>query len=633
MTHLVARTTKSVTSSEVGGGDGATSGELVTHLVARTTKTVTSWVEGRAGGDVIRRLLAVAGPDAAPPLRRMVAGIVAGAVLQGVGFVLMVPILRRLLAGDAGGTARWLVAEVGVLAAYGVVHHRSQMAGYQTAVVVARGLFRRLGDHIATLPLGWFRADRAGTVGRLTSQGVVEVIGVPAHLVRPILTAFVSPLTVAVAMVVFDWRLALATLATAPLAAATYRWSGDLLQRSQRAADAAAAEAGGRVVEFAQSQAVLRAFGRDPQGGDLDVAFQRQRSTRRDQLFATMPGFVAFVAVLQCGFTGVLLVGTALALGGSIGTTEVVVLLVLAARYTEPMVAAADLSGALRIARNSLDRMDELLRTPALPEAPAPRPPGRAPTIEFDGVGFGYGADGDGRPVLDGLSFTVPAGTTTALVGGSGAGKTTVARLVARFADVDRGTVRVGGVDVRDLATTDLLAQVALVFQDVYLFEGSIADNVRVGRPGASTDEMMAAARLARVDEIVERLPAGWDTQVGEGGVALSGGERQRISIARAALKDAPIVLLDEATAALDIHNEIAIGDAVAALHGDHTLLVIAHRLETVVAADQIVVLEGGRAVEVGTHADLLAAGGRYAAFWDERRRSRGWRLARDGAA
>ena len=553
----------------------------------------------------------------------------AGAVLQGVGFVLMVPILRRLLAGDAAGTAGWLAAEVGVLAAYGVVHHRSQMAGYETAVVVARGLFRRLGDHIATLPLGWFRADRAGTVGRLTSQGVVEVIGVPAHLVRPILTAFVSPLTVALAMVVFDWRLALATLATAPLAAITYRWSGDLLQRSQRAADAAAAEAGGRVVEFAQSQAVLRAFGRDPQGGDLDLAFQRQRSTRRDQLFATMPGFVAFVAVLQCGFTGVLVVGTSLALGGSIGATEVVVLLVLAARYTEPMVAAADLSGALRIARNSLDRMDELLRTPALPEASAPRAAG-APSIEFDGVGFGYE---DGRPVLDGLSFTVPAGTTTALVGESGAGKTTVARLVARFADVDRGVVRVGGVDVRDLATTDLLAQVAMVFQDVYLFEGSIADNVRVGRPGATDDEMLAAARLARVDEIVERLPGGWDTQVGEGGVALSGGERQRISIARAALKDAPILLLDEATAALDIHNETAIGDALAALHGDHTLLVIAHRLETVVAADQIVVLEGGRAVEVGTHAELLAAGGRYAAFWDERRRSRGWRLARDGAS
>ena len=575
---------------------------------------------------MIRRLLAVAGPDAAPPLRRMVAGIVAGAVLQGVGFVLMVPILRRLLAGDAGGAVWWLAAEVGVLAAYGVVHHRSQMAGYETAVVVARGLFRRLGDHIATLPLGWFRADRAGSVGRLTSQGVVEVIGVPAHLVRPILTAFVSPLTVALAMVVFDWRLALATLATAPLAAITFRWSGDLLQRSQRAADAAAAEAGGRVVEFAQTQAVLRAFGRDPHGGDLDLAFQRQRSTRRDQLFATMPGFVAFVAVLQCGFTGVLVVGTSLALGGSIGATEVVVLLVLAARYTEPMVAAADLSGALRIARNSLDRMDELLSTPALPEAAVPREAG-PPTIELDGVGFAYAGDGDQRPVLDGLSFTVPAGTMTALVGASGAGKTTVARLVARFADVDRGVVRVGGVDVRDLSTTDLLAQVALVFQDVYLFEGSIADNVRVGRPGATDAEVTAAARLARVDEIVERLPAAWDTQVGEGGVALSGGERQRISIARAALKDAPIVLLDEATAALDIHNETAIGDALAALHGDHTLLVIAHRLETVVAADQIVVLKGGRAVEVGTHAELFAAGGHYAAFWDERLRSRGWRL------
>ena len=232
--------------------------------------------------------------------------------------------------------------------------------------------------------------------------------------------------------------------------------------------------------------------------------------------------------------------------------------------------------------------------------------------------------------MLDGASFAVAAGTTTALVGASGAGKTTVARLVARFADVDAGAVLVGGADVRELATEQLLGLIAPVFQDVYLFEGTIADNVRVGRPSASDGDVERACRLARVDEIVARLPQGADTRVGEGGAALSGGERQRVSIARALLKDAPIMLLDEATAALDVHNETAITEALASLRGQRTVLVIAHRLETIRAADQIVVLEQGRVAERGGHAELLARDGRYAAMWAERQAARGWRITGD---
>jgi len=575
---------------------------------------------------MIASLLRVAGPDPSLPLRRLVAGVALGAALQGLAFVLIVPVLRAVLDGRPDDAVPWLALEGALLAGYAIVHYRSQMAGYEAAVALAGGLFRRLGDHIAKLPLGWFRADRAGTVGRVTSQGVVEVIGVPAHLVRPVVTAFVTPLTVALAMLAFDWRLALATLATAPLAALAYRWSGDLLQRSQRESDAAAADAAGRIVEFAQAQALLRAFGRSGDGAaahdPLDAALARQRAARRDQLFTTLPGFVAFVAVVQCGFTAILLYGTLLGTGGSIGATELVALLVLAVRYTEPMVAAADLSGAFRIARNSLERMEDLLSTPPLPEPAKPARPG-APSVELRDVSFGY----DGEPLLTGVSFVVAAGTTTALVGASGSGKTTIARLVARFADVDGGAVLVAGADVRELATSELLALVAPVFQDVYLFDATIADNVRIGRPAASDAELARVARLARVDEIVQRLPLGWDTPVGEAGGALSGGERQRVSIARALLKDAPIVLLDEATAALDIHNETAIGDALATLHGERTVLVIAHRLETILAADQIVVLGGGRVVECGRHAELLAAGGAYAAMWAERRAARGWRL------
>ena len=215
----------------------------------------------------------------------------------------------------------------------------------------------------------------------------------------------------------------------------------------------------------------------------------------------------------------------------------------------------------------------------------------------------------------------------TAIVGASGSGKTTILRLIARFWDVGSGSVRIGGVDVRDMTTEDLMARISVVFQDVYLFDGSIAENIRLGRPEASDAEVLEAARLARVDDIAARLPGGLDAGVGEGGAVLSGGERQRVSIARAILKDAPIVLLDEATSALDPLNEAAVQAALHALTRGKTLVIVAHRLQTVRQAQQILVLEGGRITEQGAHDDLIALNGRYAAFWMERRRAAGWRI------
>ena len=578
---------------------------------------------------MIRALLAVADGDAGRLMRWSLAGLVAEAVLMGVGFALLVPLLRALFAEDLATAWMWLAIMVGVLAVYALVRFRAQMAGYIAAVGLARGLFTRLGDHIARLPLGWFEADRVGKVGRLTSQGVVDVMGIPAHLLRPVVTGFVTPVTVIALMFVFDWRLATAALITAPAAWLTYHWSGNLVQRTDHRKDAAAAEAAGRLVEFAQSQAVLRAFGRAAERhSQLDDALQEQRNAGRAQLVAVIPGLSTFVLVLQLAFTIVMLFGTSLALGGEIDAPEMLALMVLAARYVEPLLMAADIGGALRIGRNSLTRMDELLATRTLPETKVPAEVGGS-DIVFDGVRFAY----DDRPVLTDVSFTAPARTMTALVGPSGSGKTTIARLVARFWDVNAGSVRIGGTDVRQLATEDLMAQLSLVFQDVYLFDGSIADNIRMGRADATDEEVREAARLARVDEIVDRLPDGYATRVGEGGTARSGGERQRVSIARAILKNTPIVLLDEATAALDPENERAVQEALRALAADRTLLVIAHRLQTVEAADQIIVLDGGRIAEQGTHEALIDGNGLYAAFWTERRRAAGWRLTPEGQA
>lgn len=252
-----------------------------------------------------------------------------------------------------------------------------------------------------------------------------------------------------------------------------------------------------------------------------------------------------------------------------------------------------------------------MLRTEPLPEPREPIRPERH-DLEFESVAFRHGD----RTVLADVSLSVPAGQRLAVVGPSGAGKTTLLQLLARFYDVDAGAVRVGGVDVRAIDTEVLMAQIAFVFQDVYLFDGTIEENVRVGRPDADDAEVRAAATAAQLDEVIERLPGGWSTNVGEGGALLSGGERQRVSIARALLKNAPVVLLDVVTSALDPVNEMAVHEGVERLMAGRTVVMVAHRLRTVQRADQVVFLADGGIAEAGTHDELLLRDGRYADYW-----------------
>ncbi|RSM69668.1 ABC transporter [Kibdelosporangium aridum] len=574
-------------------------------------------------------LQAILGPAHRRTLRIYLAWVITYGVLQGVAAALLVPALRALLSGDLPGAMTWVGVMAVVVAATCVAHYIQAMKGFAVAMVVLTTMHERIGDHLGALPVGWFTNEKVGRLSRIVTTGTVMVGGLFAHLLTPLVAGAATPATIALVTFLFDWRLAVAMLVSAPLLYAIFNWAGRLVGKGDQLSDAAAVTAANRVVEFARHQRTLRAFGRGAEGHrPLDEAITEQHRVGRRAMWLSVPGILAGGFATQLAFTVLIVVGVVLALGGSVDPVALIAVLALAARFTGPLAELSALSGAVRMAHNDVRRIAAVLEEEPLaePMVPAALPcPGE---IELSGVSFGYTPD---QPVLRDVSFTVPPRTMTALVGASGSGKTTVTRLIARFWDAGAGTIRVGGADVRHQRTEGLMAQVAMVFQDVYLFDDTLEANIRVGRPTATDEEIREAGRLAGVDEIVARLPHGWTTRVGEGGAALSGGERQRVSIARAIVKDAPIVLLDEATAALDAENERYVREALRTLMTRSTLLVIAHRLQTVVAADQIVVLDNGVVAERGTHPELLAAGDRYAAFWQERNRAKGWRLTASG--
>lgn len=561
---------------------------------------------------MITMLLRVLGHQYARPVRRTLALMAAAAVAEGLSYLLLALVLRDLLGGAPDRVVTSLIAFGGAVAAFGGLRFWADRAGFHSGTTLLHGTYRRLGDHLARLPLGWYDATRVGAVSTLASNGVLQVMGVIAHLMGPLVSAVVTPLTVVAVLLVVNWPLGLAASLAIPLVVVIQRWT----TRSMIAADAERVrqeqEAAGRVVEYLQAQPVLRAAGRSASRFSLlDRALQgRQRASRRST-WAALPGVLGLSLTVQALFTGLLALGTYLALGGSVGAPELLAILVLATRCADPLLSLSELGGQLHAARTELDRLDTVLRAEPLPEPEEPVEPSGG-DLAFDRVTF---RPGD-RDVVRDVSFAVPEGGRLAVVGPSGAGKTTLLRLLARFADVDSGAVRVGGADVRTIDSAALMARIAIVFQDVYLFDATIEENIRLGRPDADVAAVRAAAAAAQLDEVIERLPGGWDAPVGEGGSRLSGGERQRVSIARALLKDAPIVLLDEVTSALDPVNEAAVQEGIERLMAGRTVIMVAHRLGTVRDADQVLFLADGSVVEQGRHDELVSRGGRYAAFW-----------------
>jgi len=567
-------------------------------------------------------------------------------VVRGLSLIAFIPAAIALTSGrPAWGmnlTAWLIVLALCALASF-ITEYLLAMRSYMVSFDFLSNMHRAIGDKVASLPLGSFRADTAGKMSRLVSRELMLLGEMFAHMYSPFIAAIVTSLTMLVGITVFSPALGLVCVLAIPVIAGGVWVARTCLNSGSALKEPPAQELSHRIVEYATKQGALRACGRSSSYEPLERAEDTYGKAARRSLIRETIGQVVNGMAAQVVVVSLIIVIGLLAVGGSVSPVEAIVSIGLLLRFTQILVDIGMLASAFETRRPVLDLSHEVLSAPELPILPAssdqdpassnhdPARSDQDPTcsgsaVALTDVSFAYEAD---HPVLRGVSFQVAPGTMTAIVGPSGCGKTTIARLVARFYDVDAGSVSVGGRDVRQWDTAQLMAQLSLVFQDVYLFDDTLEANVRIGRAEASDDDVKEAARLSGVDEIVERLPLGWKTRVGEGGRALSGGERQRVSIARALLKAAPIVLFDEATSALDPENENRITEAMGALRRNATLIVIAHKLDTITAADQIVVLDhSGRVAQVGTHAELYSqSDGQYRAFWQARSRAAGWRL------
>lgn len=564
--------------------------------------------------------------------RRYVRMAVIYGLVSGLTITVLVPVIENLLHNQMQPAVWWLILFfIGVVACW-TLRRRVEEAGVGVGIAIIQSSRHRIGDHIAGLPVGWFTPENTARLSHVISQGMLEVAQLPAHLFTPLISGAVTPVVVVIALLALNWQMGLIALVALPVLAGVFITASRLGLRADEGFHRKAAATSQRIVEFAQAQSVLRAFNGEGGGARfLEQAINEQRDSASKLIAMSAISVVLSSWVVQVFFAALLITG-AFWLNAQLGAAfemealvALIVALVLTNRFIDPLLEVAGYGEAMRSARGQLNAIHDIFSIAPLPQAKSPQAPNDA-SVEFRDLSFRYE---EGEPdVLNGVNLHIEAGSMTAIIGESGSGKTTLVRLIARFYDASRGSVLVGGVDVRQMSDAQLSGQISQIFQNTYLFQGSIADNIRVGKPGATDAEVLEAARLAGVDEIINRLPQGLDTPVGEGGTRLSGGERQRISIARALVKDAPILLVDEATAALDAENQAAIAATLARLRGKRTLIVIAHQLSTIAMADQIVVLDRGRIAEQGTSEQLIQKGGLYAHFLAQRHTSKGWRIS-----
>lgn len=535
--------------------------------------------------------------------------------LFGVSLVLLYPLFVALEAKSVTATVNHLIIVIVLMVGsfiFKVLCERYDADGYSTLAVTE--LREKLGNKLRNISLDYLSQYRSGEINYLMMQSVNEAAVFTFMLLNIIITGVVIPLSAAIALLFYSWQLSLMMLLVFPMAIPLYLWRRKAYRRGFSILAEANAKLKGEAVEFVQGLDVLKSTGQIEEKMTefikvtTDVANILRIGTKKGE----KPNLIITI-VIQIGLILIISLGAYLVNAGTISYLLLASVLLIVARSTDVLNYFVQMSSMLESLVIGYEKLQELLNAPSLPEKKAEIMPDHY-NIEFERVNFSY--RGQDKYVLKDISLQIPENALTALVGASGCGKTTITKLILRFADVKSGSIKIGGIDIRDMSQSQLMSLVSVVFQDVYLFQDTIINNIRMAKLSASDEEVIEVCKQANCHEFIQNFRDGYQTRLNGIGKSLSGGERQRISIARAILKNAPILILDEPTAALDTQNELAVQKVINKLVQGKTVLVIAHRLSTIIGAKQVVVIDKGEIVESGTHQQLLQHNGIYKEFW-----------------
>ena len=482
-----------------------------------------------------------------------------------------------------------------------------------------------LGDRLRNVPMGFFHDNSVGDITATVTTDLNFLENYSMHILDKVTTGVLSMIVMAGCILAFDWRIGLIFVAGILLSFPIYSH----MQKKGKALSAKRqkiqSEAVAATLEYVQGISVVKSFNMcDKNLSDIEDAYESNAAASYGVERVFTPLNMTYSMVFRISACMIMLCAGILAVGGDLSFANLAVILIASFTIFNPIEVMGQMTTMIRTMDAALDRVERIKQAKKIDENGRDIPLDSF-DIGFEHVSFAYE---NGNPILKDVSFSIPQGSMTAIVGPSGGGKTTITRLIARFWDVQEGSITIGGHDVKEFTCDSLLKNMSMVFQNVYLFHDTIENNIKFGCPDATHEQVVEAAKKACCHDFISALPQGYDTVIGEGGSTPSGGEKQRISIARAMLKDAPIILLDEATASVDPENEVHLQQAISGLVKNKTLIVIAHRLSTIRDADQILVVDNGKIVEKGVHAELIQQKGIYQKFWNIRQKARNWKLA-----
>lgn len=550
-------------------------------------------------------------------------------IFYALQFAAVFVILQALTAGNSDISTAFIALGIMAASITGriILNTFSQLKRVHAGYFMVANKRISIGDKLRVVPMGYFNKNNLGQMTAITTTTLTDVENTAPVVLVTVLGGFINSVVFAISVFIFDWRIGLVVLA----GMAAFLWTTSLQEkRSRKGAperQRSQEKLVEKVLETIQGISVIKSFHLGEKADKRVLEAINESCEKNLSIEKQMTPYQMFQQIILNLFAvAIMAVTAALYLNGAMELTNAIMMFVAAFMVFEQMKSAGISIATLRIAEASIDKANETDNVPVMDEGGRAVDPENHDVV-FENVDFAYGE----RKILDNVSFTAKERTATAIVGPSGSGKTTMCSLIARFWDVNGGCVKLGGTDVRDYTLDSLMKNISMVFQNVYLFSDTVENNIKFGRPDASHDEVVEAAKKACCHDFIMQLPDGYDTVLEEGGASLSGGERQRLSIARAILKNAPIIILDEATANVDPENEDRLQSAIEALMKDKTIIMIAHRLKTVRKADQILVLDGGHIVQRGTHDELSVQEGIYRRFVTEREQAESWHIA--GAA